>query len=574
VPGTRRFSLPQLLLLPAWGAIVFGLWRDWRWFAGTHDAAVWVLFGARAAALLAGAAGAVLLLRALARREVGLGGARDLLGLLVCGLVALAAGTLADAFGAGSFSFWAGSAFGDALVLALAAWCALRARGGSGPRGWPPALRLAALAAANLALTLVAAELALAAVARLRPHPLLAWGSDPLRRMQALRLPAGEPYFGFPTNRGGYHDEEFSPGGSGAFVAAVLADSFGVGIVPWHSNFVTVAEEILRRELETRFERVSLHNFGIPGVGMYEYAWLLDAEVLPLEPDLVVLAVFAGNDVHLDLPVGVVPPRERRSLLRWLAFGVPRRLWLAAREAPAPVPEPDGAPADRAPRHLRDPTRERATFSRWAFRNIELQRVEVCNAESREVDAAYAAFFRGLLHFQARLGERLLVVLIPDEFQVNDTLWAELIAERGGAQRYRRELPQERTLAFCAQAGIACLDLLPALRAAERDKRTYHLRDTHWNAHGNAVAGRALADALLERVVSPADRAGASARPARHGLSPRSARKRAGAAARPRWQARAVRPGGGAAGTAGRVQGSNAGEAARPGLGSAGGAGA
>ena len=42
------------------------------------------------------------------------------------------------------------------------------------------------------------------------------------------------------------------------------------------------------------------------------------------------------------------------------------------------------------------------------------------------------------------------------------------------------------------------LDLLPVLREAEREARTHHLRDTHWNAHGNRVAGRELARALLE----------------------------------------------------------------------------
>jgi hypothetical protein len=47
---------------------------------------------------------------------------------------------------------------------------------------------------------------------------------------------------------------------------------------------------------------------------------------------------------------------------------------------------------------------------------------------------------------------------------------------------------------------------LPALREAEKQGHTYHLRDTHWNAHGNRVAGRELGRALLayaEREGSP-----------------------------------------------------------------------
>jgi hypothetical protein len=47
---------------------------------------------------------------------------------------------------------------------------------------------------------------------------------------------------------------------------------------------------------------------------------------------------------------------------------------------------------------------------------------------------------------------------------------------------------------------VRVLDLLPARRAAAREARTYHLRDTHWNAHGNRVAARELARALAEGV--------------------------------------------------------------------------
>jgi len=44
----------------------------------------------------------------------------------------------------------------------------------------------------------------------------------------------------------------------------------------------------------------------------------------------------------------------------------------------------------------------------------------------------------------------------------------------------------------------ACLviDLLPALRAAERDAPTYALRNTHWNERGNATAARQIAESL------------------------------------------------------------------------------
>ena len=57
-----------------------------------------------------------------------------------------------------------------------------------------------------------------------------------------------------------------------------------------------------------------------------------------------------------------------------------------------------------------------------------------------------------------------------------------------------RDSPQTRIRAWCESRGVACLDPLPKLREAERSGRTYHLRDTHWNARGNRVVGELLGD--------------------------------------------------------------------------------
>jgi hypothetical protein len=98
-------------------------------------------------------------------------------------------------------------------------------------------------------------------------------------------------------------------------------------------------------------------------------------------------------------------------------------------------------------------------------------------------------------------------MVIPDEYQVNDALWERLLprariytpslspAESRAA--FERDYPQRRIREWATARGVRLLDLLPALREAERKGRTYHRRDTHWNAHGNRVAGRELARALL-----------------------------------------------------------------------------
>jgi hypothetical protein len=82
----------------------------------------------------------------------------------------------------------------------------------------------------------------------------------------------------------------------------------------------------------------------------------------------------------------------------------------------------------------------------------------------------------------------LFVVLIPDEFQVNEAVLQNAMRV-GGFTLEQLDLtgPQRRLQAFFSSRDIPCLDLLPALRAAEN---TYAEFDTHWNVTGNHLAAR------------------------------------------------------------------------------------
>ncbi len=129
--------------------------------------------------------------------------------------------------------------------------------------------------------------------------------------------------------------------------------------------------------------------------------------------------------------------------------------------------------------------------------------MEVLNPGNRVMQRRYEDFLRALDLFESLLGDRLLLVLIPDEFQVNDTLYQRLLALGDKPGIYERDFPQRLIGAYAQRIGIRTLDLLPALRAAEKQGRTYHLRDTHWNARGNRVAGDEIADFILHSLGKP-----------------------------------------------------------------------
>jgi hypothetical protein len=272
---------------------------------------------------------------------------------------------------------------------------------------------------------------------------------------------------GFPLNARGLHDVEVlvqrTPG---VRRIVALADSFGFGLVPYADNVLTRLDELLDAGGETE-----LVNYGIPSIGPAEYLHLYRTEVRPLQPDLVLICLYVGNDIRSPRGASLL---HRDSLL---VFSVLDRL-LALR----------GLPRAAAGGRPGIPVHDDATFL-----ELEAGQLDVCErALSRGAAQAYADTERILDELARTVGERLRVVLIPDAYQVDDALWTRLVGGREAA--YEREAPQRRLAAFFAERGVPCLDLLPALRRAQADGPTYAHNDTHWNARGNHVAAQAIAD--------------------------------------------------------------------------------
>ncbi len=153
------------------------------------------------------------------------------------------------------------------------------------------------LAVFNLLFLVISLQLLLWCAANLFPNPLLWQESSIVSGLEANRSKPHSPIFGFPTNSQGYHDEEFFAGDSDSLVVVLLGDSFAHSIVPYSRTFATIAERGLEQALPNSYSRIAVHNLGVPAIGMPQYAYLLNEEVLALLPTLVVLAVFIGNDI-------------------------------------------------------------------------------------------------------------------------------------------------------------------------------------------------------------------------------------------------------------------------------------
>lgn len=92
------------------------------------------------------------------------------------------------------------------------------------------------------------------------------------------------------------------------------------------------------------------------------------------------------------------------------------------------------------------------------------------------------------------LDKRLLTADLA--LQIVD-IWLE--TEFAGGLKHRSIVDTPRSH-YGSENDVSVLALMAALLEAEKDGCTDHLRDTHWNAHGNRIAGKQAADFLLHRL--------------------------------------------------------------------------
>ncbi len=342
----------------------------------------------------------------------------------------------------------------------------------------------------NAVLLLVLGEISIRTAARFSSAPILVTdSSSPEIRRESQRLSPGSVRFSFPVNQGGHYDTEFVSGPEAPDPLVVsIGDSFSYGTVPHAYHFTTVAE--------LEYPGIEIYNMGYPGTGPADYLYMLESQALPLEPDLVVIQLFVGNDVTTG-PLQV-EPRRWYDAESYLLATVWHRLQILRRAERADLPlfsdQPTLDPGELSLLYpwLSDPLIETASFSPEVYFDLEAR-----NAREIAIPrlGGYEFFLQTLAEIERAAGDvPLAYVLIPDEFQVDDTVWNEVVAR--SEEPLERDLAQRTIVEWMESQGMPVLDLLPILRAVEplADGRPhlYHLRDTHFNARGNAVAGQAL----------------------------------------------------------------------------------
>ncbi len=411
-----------------------------------------------------------------------------------------------------------------------------------------------ALAVGSAAATVLVADRVVGRVADPRFTPLVgAPGTRTLLTRSEFRVRVR-------TNSAGFRGPEL-PGAkpAGVYRIVVLGDSFTFGYgVRERQAYPARLEHILNARTHGR-PRVEVVNLGVPGAGPLDYLHHLTSTALALQPDLVLVGLFANdvNDLYQVRRYGVRSPLyaldgarggSRAWWKRALLTATPNLYALASRaldrlepgaavaHAGSTAPAPRSALAPEAivaalgerygrrdavvARYHALPDGDRAALDGFLagappgddMRPVVLLAALVDPEAERDSlllrSAGRRAAWRETADVLAQIvararaaGARTVFAVLPASEQVNRARWPFL---RGVGFRLGPAMLAEapvvdgvRALAARERAGV--VDLVTAFRG-RRAARLYYQADEHWNARGQAFAAARLATAILPEV--------------------------------------------------------------------------
>lgn len=288
----------------------------------------------------------------------------------------------------------------------------------------------------------------------------------------------------------------------------VVGDSFG-----WaggrEGNYTTILEQRFERHYGDN--RVEVINSGYPSTHTAEQLDMLKKYAIQYQPDMVVLGFFAGNDI-LD-----ADPYRKRIILAGLYIDIDKRFEFTFLGKPI-IP---GTLTLAFAKKSAILTREKINhwieqsnpaklpdwqLSEHVFLHIENKRLQVFSRRkhaNREFDQRIE-FILGAINRMNGLvknkGCEFTVTIFPDQFQLDETLLANLIDKYElDRDDYDLQLLQNLLCEHLRENKISYIDLLDEFRERSKVKKLYLFRNTHLNEDGNQAAADILFRNLLPK---------------------------------------------------------------------------
>jgi hypothetical protein len=293
----------------------------------------------------------------------------------------------------------------------------------------------------------------------------------------------GKPHaddYSFKLNSKGFKDVEFDKRKKPGEIRIIgIGDSFVFGVVPYENNFLTLLEDRLHAEGLP----VEIINMGIPGTSPRDYLSVFLHEAFDLEADIVLLCLFVGNDFEESQRPPLIQSYVA-SLIRYLI--IRQQFWNGHVVHGVKTYDDD---EERMP--------ERTYLEIATARSHVFRRHDTAFRETFHNTVSYVKHIRDLCRQQH---SDLLVVVLPDEMQVDDELQRKVMSQvPAHPDEWDFRLPNRLLASELDTLGIKSIDLLDAFKTiSSPHSRLYRRNDSHWNIAGNRIA----ADNLTRRLSS------------------------------------------------------------------------
>lgn len=280
----------------------------------------------------------------------------------------------------------------------------------------------------------------------------------------------------------------------GVFRVLLFGDSFMEALqVGFEESFPRVLEDRLR-ELTSR--EVEVINCAVSGWGTDDQLAYLERYGLQFHPDLILIAMTIHNDVADNM-------RERfHTLVDGQLVTKPKQemTWLEFKTLKIKDFLASHFHLTQLLRKYR--YRQDLVNSAQSLDSHLLQLVQ--NAETTQMALGWELTYQLFSRIQKvgkEIGAETMVFLVPLAIQLyDDKLMGFLVASGVSRNEIVLEKPQEKMKDFANVSGIHIIDLLPDFREwREKNQKSLHVADGHWNADGHHIAAEVVTRDLVHR---------------------------------------------------------------------------
>ncbi|MCL2928996.1 MAG: hypothetical protein MGG37_13710 [Trichodesmium sp. MAG_R01] len=289
--------------------------------------------------------------------------------------------------------------------------------------------------------------------------------------------------YDFQLNSRGFKDVEFTKEkAEGTYRIIGIGDSFAYGGIPYKHNFLTLLESKLNQDSQ---QSIELINMGIIAIGPKDYLSLFVNEGLELNPDMLLLSFYIGNDFSDNYK----SKQDRKLLtvqssyvLSFFDFMIKVNSKFEGNLYHHGIEYREDLPTVPDDFHLQEAKNRSYIF--------------IKNLEKTDFLEHFNDAFSDLLKIKEicdRQNITLVVVLMPDEVQVIKPLREKVITNYNfSPEQFDFRQPNKLLSQELNKYNISHLDLVEEFVNTGSETVLYKPNDIHWNIAGNKLAAEVI----------------------------------------------------------------------------------